>query len=205
MPFESNDRAHRLFDDDWLMENEHHLMALVPAGGPGRIRDRFLTLDGLVLCGVNRGLNASETAEYTHLFQHGAVESVGNDHLSRYVDENTQERSLLAYDFEEDVLQRIDHCLALQRSLGVEPPLLLTLAMLEVRGFQWRAVGRQLSHHAVHPFDRDTLMLRPVVMPEWPEGTARSVQPVFDSLANAAGWPRSPYFDKTGDRIRPLF
>jgi hypothetical protein len=184
MTYESRERAARLFDETWLMDNTKHVNALVP-GNHGR----FITVDGLVSYAVEQ---SDEVVGYTHVFLHGAIESVTK---TNFHPDHPRKGYVRAFSLEEDTLIRLEHFLEADRALGVSPPLVLAMTLLQVRGYRW--IAEHVPHrHADHPFDRDTLVLPSIVITEWPGDIARTVRPIFDSIANAAGWPASPYFDE---------
>lgn len=191
MTYESRGRAEQLFNDDWLMANHKHVAPMVQAFRQGR----FITVDGLVCYAVDEN---DAVVGFSHVFLSGAVESVTGGNFHRDSSSQRSAGYLRAFDFEEDILLRLDHFLEAQRSLGIDPPLVISMTLLEVQGYEWIAenVGQR---HPTHPFDRDTILLPDVLINEWPTDSAAMMRPVFDSIANAAGWPRSPFFNTKGE------
>lgn len=186
----SRDRAELLFSEDWQTNNDKHLGVVTQGVGFGR----FITLDGLVTYVVDE---VGKAVGYTHVFLDGSVECAtsGNFHpeLTSFHDGYVR-----AFSFEEDTLIRLGHFIEAQRALGIEPPVVVTLTLLEVRRYEWIA-DHEPYRHTVHPLDRDTIVLPSVLLNHWPVDPASAIRPIFDSIFNAAGWPRSPYFDAEGN------
>lgn len=188
---ESRARADLLFSDEWILTNQKHVMAFVPSFR----NNRFITVDGLVCFSTNE---ENVVVGYTHVFLNGAIESVTG---SAFHPEDGQRRTrgyVRAFGFEEDLALRLEHFLAAQRALGVEPPLVVSVALTEVERYEW--IVEHVGHiHPTHAFDRDTIMLPELLLTEWPADSESVLRPVFDAIANAAGWPRSPFFNEKGE------
>ena len=123
--------------------------------------------------------------------------------------------------------------LALLKSLGVSSPVLVSLALLGLKGCKLLTrrviyVGDTPSHYdnrlSPHPIDRDSLFLSGLVVENLQElplegyreiNTGRDYQswhavesllrPYCDSIWNAVGYPRSEYFDSDGKWLGQVY
>lgn len=89
--------------------------------------------------------------------------------------------------------------LALQENLGVDPPVLVMLSLLGVRGYRMTASAPDFdADAAIH---RDDLMVPEILFEEYegdPLQVANRMRPAFDAVWNACGYPRSPNYDENG-------
>src|SRR5207253_1175228 len=116
----------------WLTENFKHVSAHVP-GSYGR----FITLDGLVSYAADTN---GAIVGYTHVFPHGAIESVTRSNF--HPDSTSRHQGYVrAFSLEEDTLIRVEHFIEAERALGVKPPIVVAMTLLEVQGYDWIADG----------------------------------------------------------------
>ena len=82
------------------------------------------------------------------------------------------------------------------RRLGVAPPVVVRVALTGVRG--WTLIGSAENNPSGPPFDRDPLILPPVVWGDLPDNPEEAIRPICDSLWNAAGRLRCNAWDSEG-------
>lgn len=135
---------------------------------------------------------------YTQVFRNGIIESV---RLPR-VRQDEDGRPLMGVANEDLILNAMrDQFLPLLSSLEVEPPIVILISVLGVRG--WRIFPpnpENYSMDGVTAIDRDTLPLPNVIVDSYDADVPRALKPAFDVLWNASGWPRSMGYGDDGNR-----
>ena len=82
-----------------------------------------------------------------------------------------------------------------QQELGLEPPIILMLSFLGVRGYRIAFGTFRDTRPAI---DRDTVILPDVLMEDFSADPADVLRPVFDGVWQAAGWPRCLNYNAQG-------
>src|SRR5262249_32704196 len=98
---------------------------LKPISGGGMLRLEF---DGIY---VTDGSSTSEAEGYAYLFRNGALEVVDTGCLGA----NGADRLIPSLSFEEHLLEGLPNWLVALQSTSVEPPVILMLSLLNVKGF----------------------------------------------------------------------
>lgn len=133
---------------------------------------------------------------YLQVFRNGSIEAVDADLLS----EQNGKCLFRSVGYEEEQLKAMPKFLSIQKQLGVEPPLLIMLSLLEVSGYIMAVNERRfwaLARHPV-PIDRDALLLSEILVERYDCDPAEIMRPVFDAVWNACGWPRSINYNQGG-------
>lgn len=169
---------------------------LKPMSGGGMLRPEF---DGV---SVTDGSSARETEGYAYLFRNGALEVVDTGCL-----EASGERRLIpSLDFEEYLLKGLPDWLTALESTGVEPPVILMLSLLNVKGYGM-GVGSGVRGHGTHPISRDFLHVPGTMLEtlsievnsqETPANVFTVLRPHFDAVWNACGYQQSFNYDGQG-------
>jgi hypothetical protein len=169
------------------------------------------------------GLHVSNDNGYLQVYRSGATEEVNFGEMTENLDGNSFGAHCFgATELDRAIFKGVGRRLALLKGLGVASPVLVSLALINVKGCrlflrQVAYVGDQPAHThyklSEHVIDRARLTLSGVAvdnLQELPlEGnvgdapqywfTAQGLmRPYCDSIWNAAGYPRSSYFDKDG-------
>jgi hypothetical protein len=169
----------------------------------GRPHKQRYNLDGLLSYSVAAPLHHS----YVQLFRSGIIESVETSMLMRASRATNSEKDSLPFipsaAFEGEILRVLPMYLRVQKILGVTPPLFIMLSLIGVSGFVM-GTGRRLDPFGdyMHPIDRDTLILPEVIVENVETGVdapATVMRPIFDSVWNATGWPRSMSYNDKGE------
>ncbi|MBN1360846.1 MAG: ATP-binding protein [Sedimentisphaerales bacterium] len=132
---------------------------------------------------------------YIQLFRDGTVEAVDANHIRKGAHEKG-----VSCAYEEDALDALENALRVQQDLGVELPVVVMLSLLGVRGYRIVGWDQKYPRHAPFPghglIDRDDLILDVVFIEhEYKCDRRQIMRPVFDAVANAAGWPGSMNYD----------
>jgi hypothetical protein len=103
--------------------------------------------------------------------------------------------------FEEEIVRGISEYGSLVLSLGAEPPLVVMISLLRVRGFR---VGAAIGNdpREIQAIDRDDLVVPEVIIDvelNDQQEIAKAIKPAFDSIWNAAGWPSAQSYDADGN------
>jgi hypothetical protein len=176
------------------------------------------------------GILVSNDNGYLQVYRSGATEEVNLGEMTDNLDGNTFDAPCFgATELDRAVFKGMGRRLALLKSLGVTSPILVSLSLVNVKGCKLflrhvAYVGDQPSHNfyklSEHAIDRARLSLSGIViehLQELPlEGqvgdapqhwvTAQGLmRPYCDSIWNAAGYPRSSYFDKEGKWLGAVY
>lgn len=158
--------------------------------------DEQYNFDGVLtyVSGNARGTVSS----YLQVFRNGGIEAVDT---APFLDASISQIGVktLASWFEDRLITALRRYLDLQGQLGVEPPLVVLLALVgaaeySIVNLQSRG-GRQ-----IHPFGRNVLAFPEIVIDRMDCNAAEVLRPIFDLVWNASGWPRSQSYDDTGKR-----
>ena len=130
---------------------------------------------------------------YAQLFRSGAIETVDGFSLAE------EEHGILAATLEEDVIQATGAYLELFQELGIEPPIVVMLSMIGVKGFRL-ATGQRSSFRSPEPvIDRDVLFLPEIVLEDLGEHPAMILRPIFDTVWQSAGFTKSFNYNDDGE------
>jgi hypothetical protein len=137
-------------------------------------------------------------AGYTQLFRSGAIEGAEAFMLRRR--DGDRPHAIPSYSFEDKLIEALGFYLRLLARLGVAPPYLLGLSLLDVRGLEMAVP--QSHFDSTYPIDRDDLVLPELLVID-PGAPAHAIlKPAFDAVWQAAGWPRSLNYDEHGTWTR---
>ena len=100
--------------------------------------------------------------------------------------------------FEREVIQCGERLLSLLRRLEIDPPYVVMLSFLGVRGYGM-FVGSMRWQSNAHQIERDHLFLDEIILEDANLDIARALRPAFDQVWNACGWPRSLNYDEHGN------
>ena len=127
---------------------------------------------------------------YTQLFRNGTIEAVDGFALTG--------KDIPAGGCESDIISGVCAYLKLFRQLGIEPPVIVMLSMIGVKGCGISTGPQPLQPSFVPIVDRDVLLLPEVVFQDLGDEPASVLQPIFDALWQSAGFERSPNYNATG-------
>jgi hypothetical protein len=161
-----------------LTSFEHRQYALPPlAGGGPSFR---YNLDGVVT--YIPALGGPGSDGYVQLFRNGTLESVESYMLPASANEMMIPHAW----FEPRVISCLKDYLKAQQDLGVEPPVVLMLSLIGVKGY---GIHSGLFKDTRPTIDRDTVILPDVLVESFSNEPEDILRPVFDGIWQAAGWP----------------
>lgn len=145
------------------------------------------------------GLLSNQQGTYTQIFYNGGLEAVDTTILSASRDVRITTGNI----YEKRLLGTLERFLAAQRWVGVEPPLLVMVSLLEVEGYTigfdgFDIWGYQEQHHRI---DRPNLVMPEILIDSFDCNITEAMRPAFDAIANAAGWQRSMMYDESGKSL----
>ena len=150
--------------------------------------DHRYNFDGILAYG--QFPKSTSAYSYLQIFRNGIIEAV-ETYLLR-------EGVIPSVTFEEELLKALPRFLTIQKKLGVEPPLFIMLSLLEVSGYTIAADRKYFWRRNNYSIDRDTLVIPEILIESFECDPAEVMKPIFDTIWNAAGWPRSMNYDENG-------
>lgn len=127
------------------------------------------------------------------LFRNGVIEAVDASCVQHWEDKPI----LPAFLIEKAIREGFDGLLDYLKNLGVPPPFVICMSLLNVRGLAIIR-GPQFSHSGITPIGQDNLILPEVTVPELPVTVDEVFRPLFDLIWNACGYSRSFHYDEHG-------
>jgi hypothetical protein len=141
--------------------------------------------------------NSQATHSYVQVFRNGAIEGAVAGLLTGK-EENILELNGV---FESELLTSLPGYLSAQKALGVDPPILLGLSLLDLRGHS--IVVFNLQYHFTeepYPIRSDSIIWPEALIETYECSVAEVMKPIFDALWNAAGHQGSVFYDEGGNR-----
>jgi hypothetical protein len=143
--------------------------------------------DGLLM--YSRKSSEPVVESYTQVFRSGIIESVDAELM------HDADRMIQITLLELEVIESTKRFLAFLKESGVEPPLLVFVSVMGVKGFYLRTDRTKLRGE---PIDRDSLIPPEIIIENFQQEIAEVLRPVFDIIWNAGGFPKSPSYDDQG-------
>lgn len=129
---------------------------------------------------------------YLQVFRSGIVEAVNTSLLEHGPDEP---KFIASVPYEDALLTGLRRILDLQKRLGVEPPVVVMLSLVGVKGYMMY-VAPERRFDVGHPIDRDALLIPEVLVEDLDADVDTILHSIFDALWNATGWPGSINFNE---------
>jgi hypothetical protein len=148
------------------------------------------TYDGVVFY---ENIGQSWYLTYTQVFRNGCIEVVDGVSLSGM----EQQKRFVAETYEMKVVQYLGTLFVILKRMEIEPPFLVALSLLGVRGF---GVYSDRSNRIYNPrcIDRDNLVIPAVLVENFAADLPTALKPLFDPVWNACGYAGSRNFDESG-------
>ncbi len=132
---------------------------------------------------------------HTQIFRNGSIEYA----TTKFFDQSNPQH-LDAWNYQINLLKIVGRFFALQRALGVAPPVTLLLSIMNAGNFHLRIsegfFGTNMSEHQI---DRDQIFLPEVVLNDFSVDRIAYLKPVFDCLWNAAGEKKCGFYRFNGE------
>jgi len=110
------------------------------------------------------------------------------------------ELTIPSWTYESELIKAILDFLPLQRTIGVDPPIVIMLSLTGVLGYTM-ADARGFMVSDIHPIDRDVLLTSEITIESFDRDPIEFMRPAFDTVWNAAGFPRSLNYNEAGDWV----
>lgn len=144
-------------------------------------------------------LHAKKPDSYIQVFRNGVIESV---YLFNKTENHSQK--YIPYTYEALVIEQIKQHLDFTKKIGMIPPFIILLTILDVKGYKLSYPRRNNypgfsdTHFEI---DRNILFLPDVIFEDYQNDVATVMRPVFDSVWQASGDSMSLNYDTNGKWI----
>lgn len=145
----------------------------------GPIPDERYNIDGFL---------TYSSYSYTQLFRNGIIEAVYG-----LRSEEIYKEKFIYPTYEKNLIKALDIYLSTLKSLGVVPPIFVSLALHGVKGYLM-----DYATEKVQRIDRDVLLIPEVLIESYNVSAKDVLRPCFNSIWNACGYPRSFNYDDKG-------
>lgn len=152
--------------------------------------DSRFNLDGYLTHATDR--ESGVCYSYVQFFRNGAIEVADSITIDR------AGKNFAASDIENELLEAMPKYLAAYKAVQIEPPIVVMVSLLGVKGYYIRA-GQFKDARAA--FDRDTLLLPDLLIEDLSVDVVSLLKPVFDAMWQASGWRRCFNYDDAGKRV----
>jgi len=159
-----------------------------PSGGSSQVR---YNLDGLLSFSQPRSARA---CMYTQLYRDGRIEAV-----DALLIQASGDQKAFGAGFEAYIVDGTAKYLAIQKTLGVDLPVIVMLSFLGVGGYIIGGISSQYSRRGEDGIDRDNVIVDEVVVQDFGCATEQVMRPAFDVVWMACGWPGSKNYDGEGN------
>ncbi len=150
-------------------------------------RDR-LNFDGLLSF---TELSSGSAQSYVQVFRNGCIEAVD----ARMIREHEGKRLIPANYWEKHLIGAAKSYLRFHEQLGVQPPIVLMLSVLGVRGY---SMYLPWGTREGHPIDRANLVMPEIILETFDSDMSQTMRPLFDALWNASGHSQSTSYNDQG-------
>jgi hypothetical protein len=141
--------------------------------------------------------NSNGHNEYKQLFRNGILEFARAWKMTTHPDGRLLIPSTT---FEQMLMQEMQDILLIYKSLGIEPPVMISLALLGVKNYYMGVTNfAERRFDNIHYIDRDNLILPEIVLQDLSQEPHTILRPLFDAVWNACGWYGSLNYDENGD------
>ena len=135
------------------------------------------------------------------IFRNGIIEANTNDFANdHYGLVQPRKENFIYTDYEKEILVCLANYLQLQRNLTIPIPIIVFLSMIEVKSYIM-GCDSQLGQVSGNSIDRDNLIFPEVMIEDYTVDLYATMKPIFDTVWNATGYPRSLNYDEQGNWI----
>lgn len=152
--------------------------------------DRY-NIDGFLIHSPEQD---GKSSSYVQFFRNGILEAVEGYLLRLHGEKPT----IPSQGYEEALIKALTDYLSLFKSLNIELPIFIFLALLGVKGYSM-AVSPRFPFAQGYEIDRDVLQLPEIIIENYQVSAEKILKPWFDSIWNSCGFPRDLYYDDKGE------
>ena len=149
-------------------------------------RDYRYNLDGFLTFSPS---NSTRAHSYVQMFRNGIIEAVDGVTLLE------EDKIILSISYEEDLIKSVPGYLSVLKALNVALPVFVFLTLVGVKGYSMEVDSRRREST---PIDREVLILPEVMIETYECKIDEILRPIFDSIWNACGYPKSLNYDEDG-------
>ena len=110
------------------------------------------------------------------------------------------EKKIYVDSIEDEIIMSTKEGLQIQKELNIDLPIILYLAVLDVKGFRVPDI-RIFPHRSSNPVDREDLVFPKLTIDDFEVIPEEILKTTFDRLWNACGFSGSANYDEKGKRI----
>jgi len=157
--------------------------------------DRY-NLDGFMSYRTERDTRVCDS--YCQLFFDGVIEAVYANVLRTRGSETPQNADtafIVGASYERSVVKAMKNYIGGYRALGIDPPLVVSMALLGCKGAH---IYTEFDPLDSNPIDRDVAILPQVEIGSLDDEIPTVMKPIFDAVWNACGHPRSYNYTENG-------
>ncbi len=174
------------YDISEIASHPERMLPIYSGGGNSRYN-----LDGFLTHSKDQD---GESYSYVQLFRNGIIEAVNSSML-----EPREGKFLIpSVGYEQGLIKSFTDYLSLLKTLNVELPIFVFLTLLGVKGYSM-AVSERFFFARSHTVDRDILLLPEIIIESYDVSAEKELRPMFDSIWNACGFPRSLNYNDEGE------
>ena len=139
------------------------------------------------------GFLAYGNTTYLQVFRNGAVEAAESLLLNNG-------NSIPSSSFKSELYKAVECYLKLQQSIGIDPPIIILLTLLGVKGYSLAYQNSMLINMSREQpkIDRDILALPDIMVEDFTTTPDALLRPVFDMIWQAFGFAACPNYDSDG-------
>jgi len=136
---------------------------------------------------------------YTQIFHNGSIEAVQSFKFKDSVPFcNPNEKLIFSFNYEDILIKALEGYLNLQKMLDLNPPILVMLSLLGVKGYKMFIEGKDNYVDPGKKIDRDDLVVPEIVVDDFDSKSSDILRPVFDRIWQACGRNGSQNYDENG-------
>jgi hypothetical protein len=157
-------------------------------------------MDGLI---AMSNVGADGCNSFVQVFRNGFLESVESETLSPKLMPGQAEPVAIipGIAWEKRILEVAPKYVKAMEVLGLPPPYVASVSLLNVRGYVMYAGTRYWGGNG-RPVDRDHLITDEILIEAPEKPVWRLFRPVFDQVWNGCGWAASVNYDQNGDWVQ---
>lgn len=109
-----------------------------------------------------------------------------------------EDQIIPASSYEGELIKSVPGYLSVFKALNVALPIFVFLTFVGVKGYSMDLHKSIFGRDEGSPIDREMLILPEVIVETYDCKIEDVLRPIFDSIWNACGYPKSPNYDKEG-------
>lgn len=184
-------RLGKIYEINKVAQTSHAIIPLHSSSWNSRYN-----IDGYLTFNIIKSRTPYEMS-YVQLYRNGIIEAA-EDYLFQLYKANNANSIIPISEIELELMKKIPNYLENLQDLEIEPPILISINIFGVKGF-----GHPSHFGDTYPIDREHLNPPDVLIENYNVDLGKLLKPIFDSLWNACGIPKSPNYDENGNWTQP--